>query len=145
IVGAKIALFAAVFVAAGTVVWANGAFASRFAASRAYLRPVNSPWESLGSDQIPAVIERFVRRLPWRPLVAGASIVVATLVAINWIGNWNLVLNYIFQAPYGRSDPLYGNDLSFYLFSLPLFVALKDVMLSVLTLSALLAAFVYWA
>ena len=145
IVGAKIALFAAIFVATGAIVWVNGAFASRFADSRAYLRPVNSPWESLGSDQLPAVIERFVRRLPWRPLVVGASIVVATLVALGWVGNWNLALNYLFQTPYGRSDPLYGNDFSFYLFSLPIFVALKDLLLTILVLSALLAAFVYWA
>jgi uncharacterized protein len=145
IVGAKLALFAAIFVATGAIVWVNGAFASRFANARAYLRPVNSPWESLGSDQLPAVIERFVRRLPWQPLVAGASIVVATLVALGWIGNWNLALNYVFQAPYGRSDPLYGNDFSFYLFSLPVFIVLKDLMILVLVLSALLAAFVYWA
>ena len=145
IVGAKIAVFGAVFVATGTILWLNGALASRFAGSRAYLRPVNTPWESLGSNELPAVIERFVRRLPWRPLVAGVSLVVATLVALGWIGNWNLLLNYFFQAPYGRSDPLYGNDFSFYLFSLPAFVALKDWMLLVLALSALLAAFVYWA
>jgi len=145
IIGAKIALFAAVFAATGAIVWINGALATRFAGSRAYLRPINSPWESLSSNQLSAVIERFVRRLPWRLLVAGGAVVVATLVAIDWIGNWNLALNYLFQAPYGRSDPLYGNDFSFYLFSLPIFVALKDLLLTVLVLSALFAAFVYWA
>ena len=86
-----------------------------------------------------------MRRLPWRRLVAGISVVVAMLVALGWTASWNLALNYIFQAPYGRSDPLFGNDFSFYLFSLPAFVALKDWMLLVLVLSALLAALVYWA
>ncbi|MGC9953340.1 MAG: UPF0182 family protein [Rhizomicrobium sp.] len=145
IIGAKSALFVAVFVATAIVVWVNGALASRFAGSRAYLRPVDTPWESLGSEQLPAVIERLLRRLPWRPLVAGISVVVATLVALGWTANWNLALNYIDQVPYGRSDPLYGNDFSFYLFSLPAFVALKGWMLLVLVLSALLAALVYWA
>jgi uncharacterized membrane protein (UPF0182 family) len=145
IIGAKIVLFAAVFAATAIVVWVNGALASRSAGLRAYLRPVDTPWESLGSGQLPAVIERFVRRLPWRLLVAGISVVVATFVALRWTANWNLALNYFDQAPYGRSDPLYGNDFSFYLFSLPAFVALKDWMLLVLALGALFAAFVYWA
>ena len=39
----------------------------------------------------------------------------------------------------------YGHDFGFYLFSLPAFLALKDWMLLVLVLSALLAALVYWA
>ena len=56
-----------------------------------------------------------------------------------------IALSYFFQAPYGQSDPLFGNDFSFYLFSLPTFVAVKDWMLLVLALSALLAALIYWA
>jgi uncharacterized membrane protein (UPF0182 family) len=145
IVGAKIVLFAAVFAATAAVVWANGALASRFAGSHAHLHAVDTPWESLGSGQLPAVIERLVRRLPWRRLVAGISVVVALLVALSWTANWNLALNYIDQAPYGRSDPLFGNDFSFYLFSLPAFVALKDWTLLALLLGALFAAIVYWA
>ena len=145
IIGAKSVLFAAVFVATAIVAWVNGALALRFARSPAYLRPLKTPWESLGSQELPAVIERFVRGLPWRPLVKGISVVIGILVALGWAADWNLALSYIFQAPYGRSDPLYGNDFSFYLFSLPAFVAIKDWMLLVLVLSALLAALVYWA
>jgi uncharacterized protein len=145
IIGARSALFTAVFAATAIVVWVNGALALRFARSRAYLRPLKTPWESLGSQELPAVIERLLRRLPWRPLVKGISVVIGMLVALGWAADWNLALSYIFQAPYGRSDPLYGNDFSFYLFSLPAFVAVKDWMLLVLVLSALLAAVVYWA
>ena len=126
IIGAKGALFTAVFVATAIVVWVNGALALRFAPSRAYLRPRKIPWESLGSQDLPAVIERFLRRLPWHPLVKAISVVTGMLVALGWAADWNLALSYIFQVPYGRSDPLYGNDFSFYLFSLPAFVALKD-------------------
>ena len=145
IIGAKSVLFAAVFATTAIVIWVNGALALRFTAPRTNLRPVITPWESLGSNQLAAVIERFVRRLPWRPLVKGISVVVAILVALGWASDWNLALKYIFQAQYGRSDPLYGNDFSFYLFSLPAFLALKDWMLLVLVLSSLFAALVYWA
>ncbi len=145
ITGAKIALFAAVFVATAIVVWVNGAFAARVTSPRQYLRPVSMPWDGLRNDQLPAVIERFLRHLPWRPLVKAISSIVAILVALGWMSSWNLVLNFLFQAPYGRSDPLFGNDISFYLFSLPALVALKDWMVLVLVLSALLAAVIYWS
>src|ERR1019366_10004360 len=128
-----------------TVISVNGVFASRAARARAYLLPTHTPWELLSSKDLPAVIERFVRRLPWRSLVAVYSIAVATLVALGWTASWNLALNFIHQAPYGRIDPLYGKDFSFYLFSLPVFFVLKDWMLLVLVLSALLAALVSWA
>ncbi len=145
IISVKSALFSAIFVASAAPIWLSGAIAVRFAAPRASRRPANMPWESLGSEQLLAVIERFMRRLPWRPAVAIAAIVLATLVALGWSDNWNMALNYIFQTPYGRSDPLYGNDFSFYMFALPLFVALKDWFLLVLVLSALVAGIVYWA
>ena len=144
IVAAKSALFGAVFVATAAVLWVNGAIAVRFSRT-SYLRPVAMPWDSLASEQLPALIERFMRRVPWRPVVAVAAALLAVLVAIGWTGNWNLVLSYIYRMPYGRGDPLFANDFSFYLFALPLFVALKDWLLLVLVLSALIAALVYWA
>src|SRR5436305_3835701 len=145
IVAAKAALSAVVFLATAAILWVNGAIAIRSAAPRTYLRPVAMPWDSLVSEQLPALIERFMRRLPWRRVVAAAAIVIGLLAALGATGNWKLVLNYLFQAPYGRSDPLFGNDFSFYLFALPFFIALKDWLLFVLVLSALLAALVYWA
>ena len=56
-----------------------------------------------------------------------------------------MALRFIRQAPYGQSDPLYGKDIGFYLFSLPAYVALKNWMLLTLVLSALVAGAVYWA
>ena len=46
--------------------------------------------------------------------------------------------------PYGQSDPLYGKDIGFYLFSLPAYVAIKNWMLLTLVLSALFAGAVYF-
>jgi len=47
-------------------------------------------------------------------------------------------------VPYGATDPLYGNDISFYLFSLPAYIAIKNWMLLTLFLSALFAGAIYW-
>ena len=48
------------------------------------------------------------------------------------------------SVPYGQSDPLYERDISFYLFSLPAYVALKNWMVLTLVLSALVGSAVYW-
>ena len=127
IIGAKIAVFVAVFVATMTVISVNGMLASRVARARTYLLPINTPWESLSSKELPAVIERIVRRLPWRSLVVVISAVAATVVALGWTASWNLALNFFYQVPYGRGDPLYGNDLSFYQFSLPAFIRFQGL------------------
>ena len=44
-------------------------------------------------------------------------------------GKWDLILRFIYQVPYGQSDPLFGKDIGFYLFSLPVYVALKNWLL----------------
>ena len=145
IIAAKSALFGGVFVATAALVWLSGALAIRFSTTLKYPRLAVMPWDSPVGAQLPEMIGRLVRRLPWRPLVGAAAIVVALLVALGWADSWNLVLGYLYQVPYGRSDPLYSNDLGFYLFSLPFYVAVKDWLLAALALSTILPSLVYWA
>ena len=72
------------------------------------------------------------------------AVIPAALIASSEVGNWNLLLKFIHQVPYGKSDPLFGNDFGFYLFSLPALIALKNWILACLAFSALGAAGVYW-
>ena len=58
--------------------------------------------------------------------------------------NWRVFLQFLYQVPYGTSDPLFNNDISFYLFTLPAYVAIKNWMLLTLFLSALFAGAIYW-
>ena len=58
------------------------------------------------------------------------------LIAIGETGQWDLILRFIYQVPYGQNDPLFGKDIGFYLFSLPVYIALKNWMLWILVLSA---------
>jgi uncharacterized membrane protein (UPF0182 family) len=64
-------------------------------------------------------------------------------VAAGEVSNWEVVLRFIHQVPYGHSDPLYGKDLGFYLFSLPAFLSLKNWFLLMLFVSAVMAGTVY--
>jgi uncharacterized membrane protein (UPF0182 family) len=149
IFGAKALLFFAVFLASAVSLWVSGTLALRFARRR-------GPWLPAALDQGSATIPTLRNTLPelfglaaprllWRLLIAGVAVALGILIAVGETGNWDVVLRFIHQAPYGQSDPLYGKDIGFYLFSLPAYVALKDWMLVTLVLSALVAGAVYWA
>ena len=57
--------------------------------------------------------------------------------------NWDVLLQFVYQVPYGQRDPVF-DDIGFYLFSLPAYVALKNWSMLTLALSALTAGTVYW-
>ncbi|MDE2134315.1 MAG: UPF0182 family protein [Alphaproteobacteria bacterium] len=145
VVAAKIVVFAAVFAVSAAVIWLNGFVAHRTAGRRADFRMISSPWSSLQGITPPAPIELLYRHFPWRLFIAAAALALGVLVASGEAGNWDLALRFLYQVPYGRPDPLFGKDFSFYLFSLPLYVELKNWILTALALSAVGAAALYWA
>src|SRR6202040_4169018 len=75
---------------------------------------------------------------------AGVAGVLAILVAAAEVSNWEVFLRFFYQVPYGESDPLYGKDIGFYLFSLPAYVVLKNWLLLTPVLGVLVAGAVFW-
>jgi uncharacterized protein len=143
IFGIKVALFIAVFATSAIVLWLNGALAHRLAKRKGYLPPPTAPWGS--KDQtLTAALQRLSPGLPWRFLIIASALALAALIALGEVGSWDIALRFIWEAPYGQSDPLYGKDIGFYLFSLPAYVAIKNWMLLTLVLSALFAGVVYF-
>ncbi len=51
-----------------------------------------------------------------------ASFIIATKGSLKW----DMVLRYIYQEPFGITDPIFGRDVGFYVFSLPLFMFIRD-------------------
>ena len=143
-VNAKVVLFAVVFVPTAIVLYANAAVAQRFAGFRPALRSVPSPWNSIEGLTPPAMLERLYRLFPWRLLIVAASLLVAVLIALSELGNWGAVLRFLYQVPYGQNEPLFGRDIGFYLFSMPVYVAVKDWLLFTLVIGAIFAAALYW-
>jgi uncharacterized membrane protein (UPF0182 family) len=149
IFGTKVTLFFAVIAGSTVFFWVNGALALQFARRRGRLRsvPFNresaTPWTL--PETLPELIRRVSVRLPWRLLNGAVAVVLGILIAAGETGNWDLVLRFIHQVPYGQHDPLYGRDIGFYLFTLPAYVALKNWMLLTVVLSALVAGAVYFA
>ena len=145
----RLTIFAAVFIASAALLWVNGALALRFASRRrsrlpavfdidfsAVRAPSGAPTQPL---RLPTTL------LPWRLIIIAAALVIGLLVAIGEAENWGLLLRFLYQSPYGQSDPLFDKDISFYLFSLPVYVALKNWLMWLLFLSALIAGAVYFA
>jgi uncharacterized protein len=143
-VGAQAGVFSATFVVTAGALWANGLLALRLARSPRTRRPSAFEWKEVGVLTLADLLELMRLRLPWPLVIGSGSGLIAALVAWGELSNWNALLRFLYQVPYGLNDPLYGKDIGFYLFSLPTYVAIKNWMLLTVILSALCAGFVYW-
>src|SRR6202040_437103 len=141
---AKAQVFLSVFLATAIVLWINGAVALRWARASRIDRHIDLIWSGTGTATLPDILDFMRDRLRWSPVIAGSAIVLATLVAWGELHNWAVFLRFLYQVPFGASDPLYGKDIGFYLFTLPAYVAVKNWMLITVLLSAALAGAVYW-
>ena len=144
IIIAEAEVFLAVFVATAIILWVNGSLASRLARSPWTQRPADFEWKRTGVDTMPDLLEFMQHRLPWPLIIAGCAGLLAALVALWEVHNWDVFLRFLYQVSYGANDPLYDKDVGFYFFSLPAYLAIKNWMLLTLFLSALLAGAVYW-
>ena len=147
VVAAKVALFIAIFAGSTLLLWINGALAWRFAVPRRLRLPAAldpGPATARAPPETPAeLFELLSRLLPWRWLIPGVAVAIGLLIATGETGQWGLILRFVYQVPYGQNDPQFGKDIGFYLFSLPVYVALKNWILLVLLLSAAMAGVVY--
>ncbi len=145
---AKAALFVVVFGVSTLLLWANANLALRFASRPRPRLPAafdpgvatfqrsSGPWAgSYGLQPSPLV---------GRLIILAVALILGLLVAMGESERWDLVLRFLYQAPYGRNDPLFDKDIGFYLFSLPVYVAIKNWLLWVLLLASLMAGSIYF-
>ena len=137
---AKVFLFAAVFAISTLLLWVNATLAARFA-SQQHLRVLTPFAPGFATVQpVFALVSRLLRR---RLVILGTVLLIGLLIALGEAGQWDLILRFIYQLPYGRNDPVFDKDIGFYLFSLPVYLAIRNWMLMILLLSSLMAALVY--
>ena len=117
---AKVALFTTVLVASTTVLLANGWLALHFTKGPAPL-PAQPAWHSVPGVTSLDLWGRVRGRLS--AVVAGAAVVLSFLIAWAKTSQWDVLLRFLSQVPFGQSDPVYGKDISFYLFSLPVYLS----------------------
>ncbi|WP_042885664.1 UPF0182 family protein [Cupriavidus necator] len=126
-------LFVAIFAVSAGVLWVSGWLAHRCARQAQAWTP-----EVLGKP-----VGEMATRLPWRAAIAGAAVLVGLLMAVGELSSWDIALRYIYQVPFGKTDPIFGKDIGFYVFSLPAYLALRNWLLLLLCCSAVVAGVVY--
>src|SRR5437867_1729732 len=92
----------------------------------------------LSSGAAAVDVTRLVRRL-----ALPTALVLALLFGMGAAGSWLGVLQFLHRTPFGVSDPVFGRDVGYYVFTVPI-VASAIALLTVLTTVALLTTIVVY-
>lgn len=79
-----------------------------------------------------------------RLFILGAALLVAAVNALNAMGMWHEFLQFMNKTPFGETDPLFGIDIGFYVFSLPFLKFLQLWTQGVLMLTLIGSAAIYF-
>jgi uncharacterized membrane protein (UPF0182 family) len=72
------------------------------------------------------------------------SLLMALPIAIPLFKNWEAALTYLLAPSSGAVDPLLGKDVSFYLFSLPIYELIQQEILLTFVILFVVVSFLYW-
>ena len=91
----------------------------------------------IGEDRIerPIDIDVFIKKF-----AVPVLLVIAVMAGFFAAGQWQTILQYIYQTPFGINDPIFSKDVSYYIFSLPFFQLLLSLGLLVIIVSVLSSA-----
>jgi uncharacterized membrane protein (UPF0182 family) len=139
---ARLAAFAVVTIASWIVLVANGLLAVR--AAGPLVRRLRLVRGNGDAERLPDTLEISFDRFPWRLAVLAGATLLSVFVGLAYAGSWEDVLKWWYAVPFEHTDPLFGRDLAFYVFTLPVWRALCDWALLIVVLAALSAGAVYW-
>jgi uncharacterized protein len=129
---AKLALFFIVAILAFAILYANARFAQR--------GPVFHPFIVQGEQGGPALnLTEMVRRF-----TLPVALVISFLMGLAATGWWMTVLQAFNQVPFGYADPVFGRDISYYVFTLPFVSTLLGTLSGLVVLSLMVALGAYW-
>ena len=72
-----------------------------------------------------------------KTLVTAFILFFTIYVASKSSTQWDLVLRYLYQQPFGITDPVFNRDIGFYLFSLPFYIFIQNGLLVLFVVAAL--------
>ena len=104
-------------------------------------RPPDVFWELEEPLGLPSrvVLEPILQRL-----LSPVAAVLALLVGVSASAEWQTVLLYRHAEPFGISDPLFGRDVAFYVFQLPLWRRALSWSFALILLALVATAIVYF-
>src|SRR5205085_8522739 len=79
-----------------------------------------------------------------RAITLIAVLAVGLFMGLIAAGEWPTILLYVNGVPFGQSDPLFNNDIGFYVFGLPFYRFLRGWMLVLLIIAAVGAGLIYF-
>ena len=142
--GAQVTIFGAVWFVAFVAICASGFVALGLSQERERLHIVRRS-EEMTEVNLPELIRALGDRIPWRLLVLGAAALLGLFAASGEASSWDTYLKGFYAVPFGRTDPAFGNNLSSYVFTLPLLEDWRDLFMLILFLTAAVTGVVYWA
>ncbi len=71
-------------------------------------------------------------------LLAALVLIVSLIIASNASSRWDMVLRFFHHQPFGGKDPVFNNDIGFYVFSLPFYIFIQNDLLVLFVFSAIL-------
>lgn len=123
----SLGVFAAGTIISALVLWANWAFAARVVQPKVIYSGQKTP------------ISKGLVRL----IVISAAVVVGLLMGLAASGEWSTILLYLNSVPFGKTDPLFNNDIGFYVFGLPFFEFVRGWILGLVVMASLGSAAIY--
>lgn len=72
-------------------------------------------------------------------------IALSLILGLSAKGWWESLYTYVYQVPFGVADPIFGKDISYYLFTVPFFTHLQGWFMSLLVVSLLVIGWVYFS
>ena len=82
--------------------------------------------------------DKFLKRLAW-PI----ALVMAFLLAAAASGAWLPILQFLERTPFGVADPIFGRDVGYYVFTLPVIAAALGFLVGLIFLSLLITVPLY--
>ncbi len=76
-------------------------------------------------------------------LILASILIVSFVIASRGSAEWDMVLSYLNQQPFGSTDPLFDRDIGFYVFSLPFYVFIREQLLILFLFAGLVTVIWY--
>src|SRR5215475_4485752 len=131
----KAALGAVVGLITTAVIWLNFKLALRLSPETSHVaRHFVIEGQEIPAPNFSALAPRLA---PMVALAAGAFAGIA-----GW-GAWETFLRFRYQVPFGETDPIFGRDIAFYIFTLPALDAVSEWLMLIVLVSLVGAALIY--
>ncbi len=127
--------------------WALGLGATAFAFAVLYAN-LRLAQRSMEIDPFVVPLDRATPRPDLSGLIRRAALPAAIFFAVTTglsaAGGWRAVLEWRFAVPFGVTDPVFGRDISHYVFTLPLLEWTLGLLTGLVVLSLVAVTAIYW-